>query len=52
LLEEAVKDRAPLNENPMHTAMALCSLSTFTTWPFSMSRELSSSTHSVWGVIG
>jgi hypothetical protein len=35
--DEAVKVRAPASEKPMHTAMALCSLSTRTTWPFSIS---------------
>ena len=50
--EEVVKVRAPLAAPPMHTAMALCSLSTRTTCPFSISWLQRSSMHSVDGVMG
>ena len=50
--DDAVKERAPAIEKPMHTAMALCSLSTRTTCPFSISTSQSFSMHSVCGVIG
>lgn len=47
-----MKVRAPPRAKPMHTAMALCSLSTRTTCPFSISWRQRSSMHSVWGVMG
>ncbi len=47
-----MKVRAPAAAAPMHTAMALCSLSTRTTAPFSISWAQRSSMHSVEGVMG
>jgi hypothetical protein len=47
LLEDAVNVRAPESDAPMQTAMALCSLSTRTTEPFSISSSQRCSMHSV-----
>ena len=50
--ELAVNDRAPFTDAPIHTPMALCSLSTGIILPFENGKRAAYSTISVCGVIG